>query len=127
VALPSRIPLVARARRHVHPMTDPAGLPALVDAIRHLHACEAKWVESVPVHEKHPREDRLGGRGSGVRREEASEGHTRLRLVSRYGRDAASLSCGASCSATGRGRLRGRTSRSTSSSPVEVEVESPAL
>jgi len=31
---------------------DPAGLPALIDAIRHLHGCEATWVESVPVHEK---------------------------------------------------------------------------
>jgi hypothetical protein len=33
---------------------DPAGLPALVDAIRHLHGAEAHWVESVPVHEKTP-------------------------------------------------------------------------
>ncbi|HEY4014351.1 MAG TPA: hypothetical protein VGM06_13500 [Polyangiaceae bacterium] len=33
---------------------DPAGLPALLDAIRHLHGCEALWVESVPVHEKTP-------------------------------------------------------------------------
>lgn len=33
---------------------DPAGL-ALLDAIRHLHRCEApRWVESVPVHEKLP-------------------------------------------------------------------------
>ena len=31
---------------------DPAGLAALIDAIRHLHGCEATWVESVPVHEK---------------------------------------------------------------------------
>jgi hypothetical protein len=30
---------------------DPAGLPALVDAIRDMHDCEATWVESVPVHE----------------------------------------------------------------------------
>lgn len=30
---------------------DPAGLPALLDAIRHLHGVEAAWVESVPVHE----------------------------------------------------------------------------
>jgi hypothetical protein len=28
---------------------DPAGLPA----IRHMHGCEARWVESVPVHELH--------------------------------------------------------------------------
>lgn len=34
-------------------MEDPAGTPALVDAIRHLHGLEATWVESVPVHEKH--------------------------------------------------------------------------
>jgi hypothetical protein len=32
-------------------MTDPAGLPALLDAIRHLEGCEATWIESVPVHE----------------------------------------------------------------------------
>lgn len=30
---------------------DPAGLPALQDAIRHMHGVEATWVESVPVHE----------------------------------------------------------------------------
>ena len=30
---------------------DPAGLPALQDAIRHMHGCESKWVESVPVTE----------------------------------------------------------------------------
>ena len=32
---------------------NPAGLPALLDAIRHLHGCEAIFVESVPVHETH--------------------------------------------------------------------------
>ena len=32
---------------------DPAGLPALLDAIRHMHGCEARWGESVPVHETH--------------------------------------------------------------------------
>jgi hypothetical protein len=32
---------------------DPAGLPALLDAIRHLHGLEAKWIESVPVRELH--------------------------------------------------------------------------
>jgi hypothetical protein len=31
---------------------DAAGLPALVEAIRHLHGLEAKWLESVPVTEK---------------------------------------------------------------------------
>ena len=31
---------------------DPAGLPALIDAISHMHGCEARWVESVAVHEK---------------------------------------------------------------------------
>ena len=30
---------------------DPAGLPAFLDAVRHLHGCEARWVESVLVHE----------------------------------------------------------------------------
>lgn len=30
---------------------DPAGLPALQDAIRHMHGCEATWIESVPVTE----------------------------------------------------------------------------
>ena len=28
---------------------DPAGLPALVDAIRHMHGLDAVWIESVPV------------------------------------------------------------------------------
>jgi hypothetical protein len=32
---------------------DPAGIPALKDAIRHLHGLDAKWLESVPVHETH--------------------------------------------------------------------------
>jgi len=32
---------------------DPAGIPALLDAIRHVHGCEARWVESVRVHETH--------------------------------------------------------------------------
>lgn len=30
---------------------DPAGLPALQDAIRHLHGVESVFVESVPVHD----------------------------------------------------------------------------
>lgn len=34
---------------------DDAGLPALLDAIRHMHGCEAVWVESVPVTETHDR------------------------------------------------------------------------
>jgi hypothetical protein len=34
-------------------VTDPAGLPALLDAIRHLEGRSAEWVESVPVHETH--------------------------------------------------------------------------
>jgi len=32
---------------------DAAGIPALVEATRHLHGLEATWVESVPVHEQH--------------------------------------------------------------------------
>jgi hypothetical protein len=34
-------------------MTDPAGIPALQDAIRHLHGCESRHVETVHVHETH--------------------------------------------------------------------------
>jgi hypothetical protein len=30
---------------------DDAGLPALIEAIRHLHGLEAKWLESVSVKE----------------------------------------------------------------------------
>lgn len=33
---------------------DPAGLPALLDAIKHLHGLDANWLESVPVHERTP-------------------------------------------------------------------------
>lgn len=32
---------------------DDAGIPALIEAIRHLHGCEAKHVETVPVRETH--------------------------------------------------------------------------
>jgi hypothetical protein len=32
---------------------DDAGLPALIDAIKHVHGCDALWVESVPVRELH--------------------------------------------------------------------------
>ena len=32
---------------------DPAGIPALVDAIRHMHGCESRWVETVHVREEH--------------------------------------------------------------------------
>ena len=32
---------------------DPVGLHALLDAIRDLHALDAKWVQSVPVREVH--------------------------------------------------------------------------
>jgi hypothetical protein len=34
-------------------MTDPAGVPALVEAIRHMHGVEAKHVETVHVREEH--------------------------------------------------------------------------
>nr|HEX4316996.1 hypothetical protein [Kofleriaceae bacterium] len=30
---------------------DPAGIPALQDAIRHMHGCASTWIESVPVTE----------------------------------------------------------------------------
>jgi hypothetical protein len=32
---------------------DDAGVEALRDAIRHLHGCEATWIESIPVREEH--------------------------------------------------------------------------
>ena len=32
---------------------DPASLPGLLDAIRHLHGLEARWLESVLVKETH--------------------------------------------------------------------------
>jgi hypothetical protein len=32
---------------------DPAGIPALEDAIRHLHGLKSTWLHSVPVVEKH--------------------------------------------------------------------------
>lgn len=35
-------------------MSDDAGIPALVDAIRHLHDCDARHIETVPVRELHP-------------------------------------------------------------------------
>lgn len=35
-------------------MVDPAGIPALIDAIRHMHDCGAQHVETVHVHEKTP-------------------------------------------------------------------------
>src|SRR5437870_6988504 len=38
-------------RVRYHGRMDPAGLPALEEAIRHLHGCEPTWVESVPVRE----------------------------------------------------------------------------
>jgi hypothetical protein len=34
-------------------MTDPAGIPALVEAVRHMHDCGAKWVETTHVREEH--------------------------------------------------------------------------
>jgi hypothetical protein len=33
---------------------DPAGLPAILDAVQHLHGCAASFVESVPVRETLP-------------------------------------------------------------------------
>ena len=38
-------------RARYHGLMDPAGLPAMEDAIRHLHGCEPTFVESVPVRE----------------------------------------------------------------------------
>ena len=35
-------------------MSDPAGIPALLDAIRHQHGCEARHVETAHVYERTP-------------------------------------------------------------------------
>jgi hypothetical protein len=43
---------------------DDAGVPALVEAIRHIHGLEATWLESVPVVERHAGQIRVGWRGS---------------------------------------------------------------
>ncbi len=32
---------------------DDAGVEALRDAIRHMHGCDSRWLESIPVHETH--------------------------------------------------------------------------
>lgn len=32
-------------------MMDDAGIPALQDAIKKLHGCDSRWIESVPVRE----------------------------------------------------------------------------
>ena len=37
-----------------YPPVDPAGLPAIIDAVKHLHGCAATFVESVSVHETLP-------------------------------------------------------------------------
>jgi hypothetical protein len=34
-------------------MADSAGLPALIEAIRHLHGLEAKWLNTIHVKEAH--------------------------------------------------------------------------
>jgi hypothetical protein len=34
-------------------LVDDAGVPALIDAIRHMHGLESTWLESVPVVERH--------------------------------------------------------------------------
>lgn len=47
-------PLAVRGnRRYAAPPMDAAGLPALIEAIRHLHGLEATWLELVPVVETH--------------------------------------------------------------------------
>lgn len=42
---------VLRVRPGYREHMDPAGLPALLDAIRDMHGVESTWLESVPVHE----------------------------------------------------------------------------
>lgn len=45
-------PVTARRFMANLPAMDAAGIPALQDAIRHLHGLEAIWLESAPVHEQ---------------------------------------------------------------------------
>jgi hypothetical protein len=40
---------LAKSIRYDEQHMDPAGLPALVDAIRHLHGADATWIESVTI------------------------------------------------------------------------------
>lgn len=62
-------------------VTDPAGLPALLDG--HLHDCEAKHLETVAVHERTPDARETAWRGDvevfapveGVRLERGDDGH----------------------------------------------------
>jgi hypothetical protein len=42
-----------------HPPGDLAGIPALVDAIRHMHGCDAKHAETVQVVERAPTGERV--------------------------------------------------------------------
>ena len=35
-------------------LMDPSGLPAIIDAVKHLHGCDSVFVESVPIREMHP-------------------------------------------------------------------------
>jgi hypothetical protein len=51
---PSQLFVTQVLSNSLAPMTDPAGIPALVDAIRNLHDCGAKHVETVHVTERAP-------------------------------------------------------------------------
>jgi hypothetical protein len=42
-------------------LMDAAGIPALKEAIRHMHGLDARWLESVPVHETHEGRTVWGG------------------------------------------------------------------
>lgn len=50
---PSQLAFRHAVRSLVH-VTDPAGIPALIDAIRPLHGTEARHLVTVPVQEKTP-------------------------------------------------------------------------
>jgi IS1 family transposase len=67
---------------------DPSGIPALQDAIRHMHGVESKWIESVPVTETFKGETvsvRSAERMTGVHRD------TITKLLVRVGEGCAAL------------------------------------
>jgi hypothetical protein len=62
-------------------MIDPAGIPALVDAIRHMHDCGAKHVETVHVHEKTP--DGREPYSTGLARFEHEQAHAKASVATK--------------------------------------------
>jgi hypothetical protein len=87
---------------------DDAGLPALLDAIRHLEGCAATWVESVPVHEKQGSETVWAGEVQVFDLADQPEGQARLCVVPRDNGGAPTVPRSASYSPRGRARDGGQ-------------------